>query len=40
MLTLVKTRISQIANFNEGHSITLGLMTTINSTKKTQDNPV
>lgn len=40
MLTLVKTRMSKIANFNEGHSITLGLMTIINSTNKTRDNPV
>lgn len=39
MLTLVKTRMSKIANFN-GHSITLGLMTTVNSTNKNQDNPV
>lgn len=40
MLTLVKTRMSKVANFNKGHSITLDLMTTINSINKNQDNPV
>lgn len=37
VLTLVKTRMNKIANFNDGHSITLGLKTTINSTNKNQD---